>query len=192
MNLIFVGKFLAKCKSMGKASAVALASLAESLLSLRPVLIDDVKRLKEAGFKSIETKSRIDEAKARKEETEAVSAANKLTDVEYEKAKQALELQEKAIRNRKLEADAAAAEAKADKAKADAAKAKAATLKSMVEVYDEVKKRNIKMAEEELFAALSGYNREGGKAYIDPENLKSLLKLKEKTEEPPEQGSQKG
>lgn len=192
MNLIFVGKFLAKCKSMGRASAVALASLAESLLSLRNGWIDDLKRLKEAGFKSIEAKSSIDEAKARKEEAEAVSAANKLTDVEHEKAMHVLELQEKAIRNRKLEADAAVAEAKADKAKADAAKAKAAAWKSMIEVYDEAQKRNIKIAEEELVAALRQFNLEGGKLYIDSENLKSLLKLKEKTDEPPERGPAKG
>jgi hypothetical protein len=182
MTLRFVGKFFAKCfdtsNEMHEVSVVALASVVERLLDICGAgLVEDIRKVKQSYLRRIDAGTQSREAEAQLKLAAATNAANKATQVAHEEAMRAFTQEREAIRNRKLAADAAAADARADKANADAAQAKAKALRSLMDVYAEAKKKKLDAAERELLEALRQYRLEGGRVYIDRENLKALLKL---------------
>jgi hypothetical protein len=181
----FVIKILALCLNsggaIGQASAIALASLAETLLDFVNLsMADDVRQYKRNLQQRVIADTQIRSAEAQRKAAQAVDAVNRASTIQYEEALRRFRLQDEEINLRKKRAEAAQEEAKAsaatDQALVIRARAKALTraFESYAEIVEQAKEMNLVEARETLLEVVRRFTEQGGRLNVDPDNLAAL------------------
>ena len=166
----YLARALGGPAALGRFTLIATLTVAETSLKaikkedggLADGLIRDIRHFKDDLYKKNRLDDKVYEAQAHKTVAEAAKASNRNS---FQKRTKVI-----AARERELEAQANLTQAKADATRTNAQTKRIAA---------------IARAKAELIEALSKLKQEGGQVYMDPENLKEILRLGESQQLPP-------